>query len=117
MAITPKQILDTAVGAGKAALSAAGRRLRSHESETTSGSPSTVGAAKPGKPRGPKSATASTTRAAKPAKRRPAAAKPKAKTDTTSTPRKRATGRRTTASRAAASSGKEVADAASGTDS
>jgi hypothetical protein len=120
MAIKPKQILDTAVGVGKSAVSAAERRLRGGERETTSGSPATVGAAKPGKPRGPKSATASTTRTAKPAKRKAAPkrkAKPKAKKDKTSTPRTRPTGRRTTASRAAATSGKDVADAASGKDS
>jgi hypothetical protein len=119
MAITPKQILDTAVGVGKAAVSAAERRLRGGERETTSGPPSTVGAAKPGEPGGPKSPTASMTSPSKPAKRKPAAkkkAKPKAQKDKTSTPRTRATGRRTTASRAAASSGPEVADAASGKD-
>jgi hypothetical protein len=116
MAIKPKQILDTAVDVGKAAVSAAERRLRG--SESTSGEPSTVGAAKPGKPRGPKSATASMTSPRKPAKRKPPAKKPKpqAKKDKTSTPRKRATGRRSTASQAAASSGKDVADAASGKD-
>jgi hypothetical protein len=104
MAINPKQILDTVVNAGKSVVSVAGRPLRRRgSSPTPSGEPSTVGAAKPGKPRGPKSATAAT----KP----PAKAK-----DKTSTPRKRATGRRTTASRAAASSGDEVADAASGKD-
>lgn len=112
-----KQILDTAVDVGKSAVSAAERRLRG-TSETTSDEPSTVGAAKPGKARGPKSATASTTSPSKPAKRPAPAkkAKPKAKKDKTSTPRKRATGRRTTASRAAASSGKDVSDAASGKD-
>jgi hypothetical protein len=143
MAIKPKQILDTAVGLGKAAVSAAERRLRGDD-RRRSGAPSTVGAAKPGQPGGPKSATA------KPAKRRSTAAAarrgatgsrggakpktaPKAKrpatpkaavetgkakpaADKTSTPRKRATGRRTTASQAAATSGKEVADAASGKD-
>lgn len=86
MAIKPKQILNSAVGLPKAAVSAVARRLRSGDAETDrppstpgtpaaktvpkakgkakakpkpSGSPSTVGAAKPGKPRGPKSATAS----------------------------------------------------------
>ena len=139
MAIKPKQILDSAVDLGKAAVSAAERRLRSDDGDAApSGAPTTVGAAKPGKPRGPKSATA---RKAKPSKRaatakreatgsggRKAKTAPKAKTaatpkaavekgkakpktDKTSTPRKRATGRRSTASRAAASSGQDVADA------
>jgi hypothetical protein len=117
MANRAKQILDTAVDVGKAAVSAAERRLRG-SGETTSGEPSTVGAPKPGKPRGPKSATASTTSPRKPAKRGAPAkkAKPKATKDKTSTPRKRATGRRSTASRAAAESGEDVSDAASGKD-
>ncbi len=150
MAIKPKQILDTAVDLGKSAVSVAEKRLRGGDEPTTSGSPTTVGAPKPGAPRGHKSATAATGRptASKPAKRRSTAeaakrgatgsgngqkakTAPKAKTsatpkaavekgkakpqkDKTSTPRKRASGRRATASRAAATSGKEVADAASG---
>jgi hypothetical protein len=179
MAIKPKQILDTAVDLGKAAVSAAERRLRGEDSETDrppstpgtpaaktvpeaggrakarpkpSGSPSTVGAAKPGKPRGHKSATASAgartpagKAAAKPkatatAAKRGAAGSggngkaktaPKAKTAATpkaavekgkakpkapksTTPRKRPASARTAASEAAASSGKEVRDAASG---
>lgn len=115
MAIKPKQILDTAVDVGKAAFSAAERRLRGRESTSE---PSTVGAPDAGTPRAPKSATASMTSPKKPAKPKPPAkkAKPKAQKDKTSTPRKRATGRRTTASEAAATSGKEVKDAASGTD-
>jgi hypothetical protein len=158
MAIKPKQILDTAVNLGRAAVSAAERRLRGDDRTppSTPGepavtrSPSSVGAAEPGKPGGPKSGTAAKPRKAKPAKRRATAAaakrgatgtagdgtaktppkvegsagpqdaveegKAKAVGDKTSTPRKRATGRRSTASRAAASSGQEVADAASGKD-
>jgi hypothetical protein len=106
MAFKPKQILDTALGLGKAAVSEVERRLRGRGSETapTSGAPTTVGAAEPGKPGAPKSGTAP---AAEPAETA-------AESDKTSTPRKRATGRRSTASRAAASSGEEVADAASG---
>jgi hypothetical protein len=137
MAINPKQILDTAVGLGQSAV----RRLRGDNSGQ-SGAPSTVGAARPGQAGGPKSATAkpakrrSTAAAARrgatgsgkgvraktaPKAKRPATpsaavetGKAKPAADKTSTPRKRATGRRTTASEAAATSGKEVADAASG---
>jgi hypothetical protein len=87
MAINPKQILDRVVGLATGTI----RRLRGGDRGTTSEAPTTVGAAKPGKPGGPKSGTAST-------------------------PRKRTTGRRTTASQAAASSGDEVADAARGKD-
>jgi hypothetical protein len=53
MAFRPKQIIATAVGLGRRAVSL-GRK--------PSGPPSTVGAAKPGEPRGPKSATAPTRR-------------------------------------------------------
>ena len=95
MAIKPKEILETAVDAGKTAVRAAGRQLRGRKSAGPSGAPSTVGASKPGASRGPKSATAST-RAKK--------AKPKAKAK----PAKK----RATASRAAASSGKQVKKAA-----
>jgi hypothetical protein len=96
MAITPKQVLDTAVAVGREAvgkgIELAGK-LRSDdrvEPPTTpatpvrrssprakpapSGSPSTVGAAKPGKPRGPKSASAGTARKSKRPKAQPAAA-------------------------------------------
>jgi hypothetical protein len=82
MAITPKQIIDIA----KSAVGAVERRLRG-SSGGPSGAPSTVGAAKPGASGGPKSGTAPR-RKAKPAKKR------------------------ATASRAAATSGKEVKDAA-----
>ena len=92
MAIKPKQIIDTAVGVGKTAVGAAERRLRGRKSDGPSGAPSTVGAAKPGTARAPKSATA-------PKKRKPKAkAKPAKK--------------RATATRAAATSGKQVKDAA-----
>jgi hypothetical protein len=140
MAIRPKQILDGAFHLGKAAVSAADRRLRGDRTTTTSGAPTTVGAAEAGGPGAPKSATAATETAAaasrgatgsggdgeattppKPgtsATPRAAVEKGKApaESDKTSTPRTRPTGRRTTASRAAASSGQEVADAASGKD-
>jgi hypothetical protein len=92
MAIKPKEILDTAVDAGKTAVGAAERRLRGRKSDGPSGAPSTVGAARPGASRGPKSATAS---------------KKKAKAK----PRKPAK-KRATASRAAATSGKQVKKAA-----
>ena len=49
MAFKPKQIIATAVGLGRRAVSLA---------KKPSGPPSTVGAAKPGAPRGPKSGTA-----------------------------------------------------------
>jgi hypothetical protein len=83
MAITPKQIIDTA----KSAVGAVVRRIRGRTSDGPSGAPSTVGAAKPGTAGGPKSGTAARSKA-KPAKKR------------------------ATASRAAATSGKEVKDAA-----
>ena len=121
MAINPKRVLDTAFSVGKGAVSAVGRRLHRPGEPPVTSSPTSVGAAKPGKPRGPKSATAAATkpRKSKPAKRRAPAkrkAPPKPVSDKTSTPRKRATGRRSTASRAAAASGGDVADAASGKD-
>jgi hypothetical protein len=94
MAIKPKQILETAVDAGKTAVSAAERRIRGRTSAGPSGAPSTVGAAKPGSAGGPKS---STTKKAKP--------RAKAK------PRKPAK-KRAAASRAAASSGTQVKKAA-----
>jgi hypothetical protein len=49
MALRPKQIIATALGFGRRAVSLA---------KKPSGAPSTVGAAKPGEPRGPKSGTA-----------------------------------------------------------
>lgn len=154
MAIKPKQILDTAVDLGKAAVSAAERRLRSDATETDrapstpgtpaaktvpktrsrakpSGSPSTVGAAKPGKPRAHKSATAAKEGAtgsggngkAKRAPKAKTAATPKAAVEKgkakprapkSATPRKKPASARRKASEAAASSAKEVRDAASG---
>jgi hypothetical protein len=114
-----KDIIDTAVDVGRTAVTrgreVAERRLRGDKAEAPSGSPSTVGAAEPGSAGGPKSSTASTrakkatasTRAkkAKPKKAKPKAqAKPKAKAK----PAKK----RGTATRAAASSGEEVSDAA-----
>ena len=87
MAITPKQIIDTA----KSAVGAVERRLRGRTSNGPSGAPSTVGAAKPGASGGPKTGTAPKKAKAKP--RKPAK-------------------KRATASRAAATSGKEVRDAA-----
>jgi hypothetical protein len=91
MAIKPKQILDTAVDAGKTAVGAAERRLRGRKSDGPSGAPSTVGAAKPGAAGAPKSGTAPKKAKAKP--RKPAK-------------------KRATASRAAASSGPQVKKAA-----
>jgi hypothetical protein len=94
MAIKPKQILDTAVDAGKSAVGAAGRRIRGHRSDGPSGAPSTVGAAKPGTAGGPKSSTA-----------------PKRKAKAKAKPRKPAK-KRAAASRAAATSGGQVKKAA-----
>jgi hypothetical protein len=91
MAIKPKQILDTAVDAGKTAVGAAERRLRGRKSDGPSGAPSTVGAANPGAAGGPKSGTAPKKAKAKP--RKPAK-------------------KRAAASRAAASSGPQVKKAA-----
>jgi hypothetical protein len=91
MAIKPKQILDTAVDAGKTAVGAAERRLRGRKSDGPSGAPSTVGAAKAGAAGAPKSGTAPKKAKAKP--RKPAK-------------------KRATASRAAASSGPQVKKAA-----
>jgi hypothetical protein len=93
MAIKPKEILDTAVDAGKTAVGAAERRLRGRKSDGPSGAPSTVGASKPGASRGPKSATAPKKKAKAKPKRKPAK-------------------KRATASRAAATSGKQVKRAA-----
>jgi hypothetical protein len=109
MAIKPKQILDTAVDAGKTAVSAAERRIRGRTSAGPSGAPSTVGASEPGAPGGHKSATASTRAQAATASTRAKKAKPKAKAK--AKPRKPAK-KRATASRAAATSGKQVKKAA-----
>ena len=91
-----KDIIDTAVDAGKSVVirgkDAAERRLRGDKPAKTSGSPSTVGAAKAGAAGAPKSATA------KKAKPKKAKAKPAKK--------------RSTATRAAATSAEEVSDAA-----
>jgi hypothetical protein len=89
MAIKPKQILDTAVELGKAAAKAGVDRVRGDKDEpasppvklrpkakpTTSGAPASVGAAKPGAPAGPKSATAKTRKPAKAKAKKPAKAK------------------------------------------
>jgi hypothetical protein len=101
-----KDIIDTAVGAGKSAVTrgreVAERRLRGDKDEKDpSGSPSSVGAARPGEAGGPKSAT---TRKAKPRKAKP---KAKAKAKAKPTAKKRAA-----ATRAAATSGKDVSEAA-----
>jgi hypothetical protein len=79
MGFKPKQILDTALGLGKTAVSEAERRLRGRGSATapTSGAPTTVGAAEPGKPGAPKSATAP---GAKPAETAAAAGNSKVET-------------------------------------
>ena len=108
-----KDLIDTAVDVGKSAVTrgrqVAERRLRGDKQP--SGSPSTVGAAKPGEAGGPKSATASkraqaATAPARAKKAKPKKAKPKAKAK--AKPAKKSS----TATRAAASSGKEVSDAA-----
>ena len=108
MAIKPKEILDTALDAGKSAVGAAERRIRGRRSDGPSGAPSTVGAAKPGSARGPKSSTASTRAQKATATTRAKKAKPKAKAKAKAKPAKKSS----TATRAAASSGKEVSDAA-----
>jgi hypothetical protein len=108
MAMTAKRMLDTALGYGKAAVSAAERRLRGGDRTTdtppstpgtpaakTSGGPTTVGAAEPGKPGAPKSATAPTARATErpPAGRAKApAAKPAKRRSTAAATKRRATG-------------------------
>jgi hypothetical protein len=109
MAIKPKEILDTALDAGKTAVSAAERRIRGRRSDGPSGAPSTVGASKPGTARGPKSSTASTRAQTATAATRAKKAKPKAKAK--AKPRKPAK-KRATATRAAATSGTEVKKAA-----
>jgi hypothetical protein len=106
-----KDILERAVGVGKTAVTrgreVAERRLRG--GKDTSGSPSTVGAAKPGEAGGPKSATASTRAQSATASTRAKKAKPKkAKAKAKAKPAKK----RSTATRAAGKSGKEVSDAA-----
>jgi hypothetical protein len=113
MAITPKQLLDTAVGVGKTVVTRgvelAEKRLRGDERprptdvrpstpgtpaakttpstttrpRPTTGEPSTVGAVKPGKPGGPKSATAPNP---KPATKATAAKKPKRTDPAATTP-------------------------------
>jgi hypothetical protein len=57
MALKPKSIIETALELGRQAAGLTSR-LRANEATKPSGAPSTVGAAKPGEPRGPKSATA-----------------------------------------------------------
>jgi hypothetical protein len=124
MAIKAKQIIDTAVDVGKSAVSVAERRIRGRKSDTPSGGPSTVGAAEPGNAGGPKSATASKRAQKATASTRAKKAKPKAKAKTkpakakarTKPAKAKATpSKRSTARRAAASSGKEVSDAAKNT--
>jgi hypothetical protein len=118
MAIKAKQIIDTAVDVGKSAVGAAERRIRGNKSDTPSGAPSTVGAAEPGNAGGPKSATASKRAQKATASTRAKKAKPKAKAKAKTKPAKKAKAtpsKRSTARRAAASSGKEVADAAKNT--
>lgn len=104
-----KDILEGAVDVGKSAVTrgreVAERRLRG-------GSTTTADAPKPGEPRGPKSATASTRAQAATASTRAKKAKPKAKAKTAKAKAKPA--KRSTATRAAAKSGKEVSDAAKG---
>jgi hypothetical protein len=109
-----KDIIEGAVDVGKSAVTrgreVAERRLRGDKQP--SGPPSTVGAAKPGETGGPKSATASkraqaATASTRAKKAKPKKAKPKAKAKAKSKPAKRST-----ATRAAATSGKEVLDAA-----
>jgi hypothetical protein len=85
MAITPKQIIGAAVGLGRGAVNLLRRGETSERPTTpgtpatsspggpTSGPPDTVGAPKPGRPRGAKSATA-------PPKAKPAAPRKKAPT-------------------------------------
>jgi hypothetical protein len=100
MAITPKKIIGTAVGLGRGAFSLGAGLLRRDETSerpttpatpaatsspatargTTSGAPSTVGAPKPGEPRGVKSATAPTASRPPAAETKAPAAKPSAKT-------------------------------------
>lgn len=119
MAIKAKQIIDTAVDVGKTAVEAAERRIRGRKSDEPSGAPSTVGAAAPGAAGSPKSATASTRaqKATAPTRAKKAKPKAKAKAKAKAKPAKaKATpAKRSTARRAAASSGKEVSDAAKNT--
>jgi hypothetical protein len=92
MAINARQILDTALKLGKAAVSAAEKRLRERSTDTpakTSGGPTTVGAAEPGKPGGPKSATAEHATERPPAGRAKAPAAKPAKRRSTATAAKR----------------------------
>ena len=116
MAIKAKQIIDTAVDVGKTAVGAAERRIRGRKSDEPSGAPSTVGAAAPGAAGSPKSATASTRAQKATARTRAKKAKPKAKAKAKPAKTSRPTpAKRSTARRAAASSGDEVADAAKNT--
>jgi hypothetical protein len=107
-----KDIIEGAVDVGKTAVTrgreVAERRLRGDKG--SSGAPETVGAAKPGEAGGPKSATASTRAQAATASTRAKKAKPKAKAKAKAKPKPAK--KRSTATRAAAKSGKEVSDAA-----
>ena len=108
-----KQIIDTAVDVGKSAVGAAERRIRGNKSDTPSGAPSTVGAAEPGNAGGPKSATASKRAQKATASTRAKKAKPKSRAKAKPAKKAKATpSKRSTARRAAASSGKEVSEAA-----
>jgi hypothetical protein len=119
MAITPKQILDTAVAVGREAVTKGmelAGKLRSDEraerpttpaqpvrrgTPAPSGSPSTVGAAKPGQARGPKSATAGTARKPPANKAKAPAAKPSQATKTAASKSKRPKAQPAAASRKA----------------
>jgi hypothetical protein len=107
-----KDIIEGAVDVGKSAVTrgreVAERRLRGDKG--SSGAPETVGAAKPGEAGGPKSGTASTRAQAATASTRAKKAKPKAKAKAKAKPKPAK--KRSTATRAAAKSGKEVSDAA-----
>jgi hypothetical protein len=109
-----KDIIEGAVDVGKSAVTrgreVAERRLRGDKG--SSGAPETVGAAKPGEAGGPKSATASTRAQAATASTRAKKAKPKAKAKAKAKAKPKPAKKRSTATRAAAKSGKEVSDAA-----
>jgi hypothetical protein len=96
MAINARQILDRALNLSKSAVSAAEKRLRERRSDApakTSGGPATVGAAEPGKPGGPKSATAERATERPPAGRAKApAAKPAKRKSTAKAAKRGATG-------------------------
>jgi hypothetical protein len=76
MAITPKKIIGAAVDLGRGVVNLVRGNETDERPATTSGPPSTVGAPKPGEPRGAKSATAPKSRP----KAEPAAPRKKAAT-------------------------------------